>query len=68
MKYTADELKPLAYPENKPEQDGEYWCHVGTDHIHAIEHDSWAVMRWGWDEYNKKNEWNRLPKPKEREE
>ena len=56
MKYTADELKPLAYPENKPEQDGEYWCH--TDHIHAIEHDSWEVMRWGWDEYNKKNDWN----------
>lgn len=56
--YTADELKPKRYPENKPEQDGEYWCHVGTDHIHAIEHDSWEVMRWGWDEYNKKNDWN----------
>jgi len=34
-----EELRFLAYPENKPEQDGEYW-------VHNKVHDKWDVHFW----------------------
>ena len=37
--YTADELKPKRYPENKPSEDGEYWCHH-----HIL--DYWKPLNW----------------------
>lgn len=52
------ELKPLAYPDNKPDERGSYLCHIDYDAIHDIEHDSWDIMKWCWDDYNKKNDWN----------
>jgi Pyruvate/2-oxoacid:ferredoxin oxidoreductase delta subunit len=40
------ELKPLAYPQNKPSEDGEYWCH-------NKERDAWYSLRW-----DRSHSWN----------
>lgn len=42
MKNTADELKPKRYPDEKPSEDGLYWCHH-----HTLEY--WKQLTWSAD-------------------